>query len=317
MVYEMLKKVELRSSNMYGHPDKKGLRGLERAQKELGDQLNFLCRTHQLPLAQTWLPILDGSSIQRFMTTKEQFCICTSAGYEFRAACDMFHLGKSQGVVSKAFLTRSSCFCSDITQLSMTEYPLAHVAHRVGLHSSFAICLQSSYTGEYVHILEFFLPQDNKSDCRSPQTMLNMLLTSKKQQFQSFKLASGQKLGEKLSVEVIPVPSDDGLESFEICHSGKPISDIEAVARPEKILWLNRLLERGNTVNIGPENIDLTTSSRTANTTTKLANTRVQTNRAKLDEYVEQLSKQQWKSPTHLGLNKERVKHHRKSRLIP
>ncbi|XP_070018836.1 protein NLP7-like isoform X1 [Nicotiana sylvestris] len=283
MVYEMLNKVDLRSSNIYGHPDKKqGLRGLERALKEIEEQLSFICRTHQLPLAQTWLPILDGSSIKRFMTTKEQFCICTSAGYEFRAACDMFHLGKSQGVVSKAFLTRSSCFCSDITQLSMIEYPLAHVAHRVGLHSSFAMCLQSSYTGDYVYLLEFFLPQDNKSDCRSPQTILNMLLASMERQFRSFKLASGQKLGEKLSVEIIPVPSDDGLNSFEICHGVKPLSDIEAVARPGKIEWfdpLNRLLKSGNTVHICPESIDLTTSSRTANTTTKLTNVRVLTNR--------------------------------------
>nr|XP_016452942.1 PREDICTED: uncharacterized protein LOC107777439 [Nicotiana tabacum] len=279
MVYEMLKKVDLRSSNMYGHPDKKqGIKGLARALKEIEEQLSFICRTHQLPLAQTWLPILDRSNVERFTTTEEQFCICTSAGYEFRAACDMFHLGKSQGVVGKAFLTRSSCFCSDITQLSMTEYPLAHVAHRVGLHSSFAICLQSSYTGDYVYLLEFFLPQDNKSDCRSPQTILNMLLASMERQFRSFKLASGQKLGEKLSVEIIPVPSDDGLNSFEICHSVKPLSDIEAVA----IQWfnpLNRLLKSGNTVNIYPENIDLTTSSRTSNSTTNLTNVRVLTNR--------------------------------------
>ncbi|XP_019260364.1 PREDICTED: protein NLP7-like isoform X2 [Nicotiana attenuata] len=299
MVHGMLNKVDLRSSNMYGHPDKKGLRGLERALKEIEEQLNFICRTHQLPLAQTWLHILDGSNVERFKTTEEQFCICTSAGYEFRAACDMFHLGKSQGVVGKAFLTRSSCFCSDITQLSMTEYPLAHVAHRVGLHSSFAICLQSSYTGDYVYLLEFFLPQDNKSDCRSPQTILNMLLVSMKRQFRSFKLASGQKLGEKLSVEVIPVPSDDGLESFEICHSGKPISDIEAVARPEKILWfnpLNRLLQSGNTVNLCPENVDVTTSSRTANTTTNLTNNvRLQTNRAVEEESMMKISERQYR----------------------
>lgn len=109
-----------------------------------------------------------------------------------------------------------------------------------------------------------------------------MLLASMKRQFRSFKLASGQKLGEKLSVEIIPVPSDDGLNSFEICHSVKPLSDIEAVARPGKIEWfdpLNRLLKSGNTVQICPENIDLTTSSRTANPTTKLTNVRVLTNR--------------------------------------
>nr|XP_016493646.1 PREDICTED: uncharacterized protein LOC107812968 isoform X2 [Nicotiana tabacum] len=109
-----------------------------------------------------------------------------------------------------------------------------------------------------------------------------MLLASVKRQFRSFKLASGQKLGEKLSVEIIPVPSDDGLNSFEICHGVKPLSDIEAVARPGKIEWfdpLNRLLKSGNTVQICPENIDLTTSSRTANPTTKLTNVRVLTNR--------------------------------------
>ncbi|XP_075078299.1 protein NLP7 isoform X2 [Nicotiana tabacum] len=299
MVYEMLNKTGFRSSNMYDQPDKKGLRGLERALKEIEEQLNFICRTHQLPLAQTWLPILDRSNVERFTTAEEQFCICTSAGYEFRAACDMVHLGKSQGVVGRAFLSRSSCFCSDITELRMSEYPLAHVAHRVGLRSSFAICLQSSYTGDCVYILEFFLPQDNKSDCRSPQTMLNMLLISMRRQFRSFKLASGQKLGEELSVEVIPVPSDDGLESFEMCHSGKPISDIEAVARPEKILWfnpLNRLLKSGNTVNLCPENVDLTTSSRTTNTTTNLTNNvRLQTNRAVEEESMMKISERQYR----------------------
>ncbi|CAL5392805.1 unnamed protein product [Camellia sinensis] len=47
----------------------------------------------------------------------------------------------------------------DVTQLSPTEYPLAHYARKAGLSGCFAICLESNYTRNDVYVLELELSQ--------------------------------------------------------------------------------------------------------------------------------------------------------------
>ncbi|KAF9623970.1 hypothetical protein IFM89_006697 [Coptis chinensis] len=77
------------------------------------------------------------------------------------AALGRASLLRRAGVGGRAFSSKSSCFSSDMTQLSKSEYPLVHYARMFGLSSCFAICLRSTYTGlsgcdDY--ILELFLP---------------------------------------------------------------------------------------------------------------------------------------------------------------
>ncbi|KAL7189107.1 hypothetical protein ACSBR1_038885 [Camellia fascicularis] len=72
------------------------------------------------------------------------------------------HLRKGQGVIGRAFYSPNVLLCKDVTQLSIIDYPLAHYARDVKLGGCFAICLQSSCTGNDTYVLECFMPPSNK-----------------------------------------------------------------------------------------------------------------------------------------------------------
>ncbi|KAL7195519.1 hypothetical protein ACSBR1_035699 [Camellia fascicularis] len=65
------------------------------------------------------------------------------------------------------------------------------------------ICLWSSNPGDDIYVLEFFLPVNNKVGGNVMTSLMKEILGTMKKKIQSFKLASGEELGEELIVEVI------------------------------------------------------------------------------------------------------------------
>ncbi|CAL5360757.1 unnamed protein product [Camellia sinensis] len=179
--------------------------------EEIRKILDVVYSTHYLPLAQTWsLCRLCNAVFRKYRT-----CHREGRMGDFLAACALQHLRKGQGVVGRAILSQNLVFCKDITQFSITEYPFAHYAHKVGLTGSFAICLRSNYIEDNVYVLEFFLPP-NYTEGRDPRIALVPLLTTMKQHCKSFKVASGEELGEELSIEVLDISEDGKLYSYQI-----------------------------------------------------------------------------------------------------
>ncbi|CDP21649.1 unnamed protein product [Coffea canephora] len=126
---------------------------------------------------------------------------------------------KGQGVVGRAFSSKSACFCRDIRQLSITDYPLVVQARYLKRSACFAVCLQSSCSNNCIYVLEFFLPT-NEKDSGDSRTLLNSIMETLKEHLgRSFKIASGQELGQKLTVEVIKVSPEDKSDFFEICNT--------------------------------------------------------------------------------------------------
>ncbi|CDP15647.1 unnamed protein product [Coffea canephora] len=144
---------------------------------------------------------------------------------------------KGQGVVGRAFSSKSACFCRDVRQLSITEYPLVVQARSYKYSACFAVCLQSSCSNNCIYVLEFFLPtneedededkadygedeDEDKVDYGDPMTLLHSLMETLKECLgSSFQIASGQELGQKLTIEVIKVSPEDEFDSFEICNT--------------------------------------------------------------------------------------------------
>ncbi|CAL5440981.1 unnamed protein product [Camellia sinensis] len=141
-------------------------------------------------------------------------------------ACAKHCLRKGQGVVGSVVLSQNLVFCKDVTQFSITEYPLAHYARKYGLTGSFAICLRSSYIEDNVYMLEFFLPP-NYTEGRDPRIALVPLLTTMKQHCKSFKVASGKELGEELSIEVLDFSEDGKLCSYQIPQTARTPNRME------------------------------------------------------------------------------------------
>nr|GEW11800.1 NIN like protein 7 [Tanacetum cinerariifolium] len=244
-VCKALEAVNLKSSNILDSPNTQICNeSRQQALAEILEVLAAVCESHNFPLAQTWVPCrhrsvlaygggfkkscssFDGSCMGQvcMSTTDVAFYVVDAHMWGFREACAEHHLQKGQGVAGRAFETRSSCFCENITHFSKTEYPLVHYARLFGLVASFAICLRSSHTGDDDYILEFFLPP-NMVDCNDQQTMLGSLLTSMKQHFRSLTVASGEQIGEDgRLVEIIKASVngdliDSGLQSIRLSES--------------------------------------------------------------------------------------------------
>lgn len=215
----------------------------QNALAEILEILTVVCETHKLPLAQTWVPCrhrsilayggglkkscmsFDGSCMGQvcMSTTDLAFYVVDAHMWGFRDACVEHHLQRGQGVAGRAFFSRNSCFCRDITQFCKTEYPLVHYARMFKLTSSFAIGLQSNHTGDDDYILEFFLPPTITNNAEQ-DTLLGSILTTMKRHFHGLRVASGVELDEEGSVEIIKASTDE-----------KPDLRIESIRIPQSV----------------------------------------------------------------------------------
>ncbi|KAK7279937.1 hypothetical protein RJT34_24998 [Clitoria ternatea] len=289
-ICKALEAVNLRSSEILEHPYSQICNeGRQNALSEILEILTVVCETHNLPLAQTWVPCrhrsvlaqggglkkscssFDGSCMGKvcMSTTDIAFYIIDAHLWGFREACVEHHLQQGQGVAGRAFLSHGMCFSSNITQFCKIDYPLVHYALMFGLTSCFAICLRSSHTGNDDYVLEFFLPP-RLADSREQKTLLGSILATMKQHFQSLKIASGVEL-EDGSVEIIEATNERvhmRLESIPIAQSikspprldGSPNVGEEVQQDPleQQIMmtYCNDINDGGNLGDIAGGNID-------------------------------------------------------------
>ncbi|KAG5133863.1 hypothetical protein JHK82_025051 [Glycine max] len=210
---------------------------------EILEILTVVCETHSLPLAQTWVPCkhrsvlahggghkkscssFDGCCMGQvcMSITEVAFYVIDAHTWGFHEACVEHHLQQGQGVAGRAFLSHNMCFCGNIAQFCKTEYPLVHYALMFGLTSCFAVCLQSSHTGNDDYVLEFFLPP-GITDFNEQKRLLGSILATMKPHFQSLKIASGIELEENASIEIIEARNERvnlRFESIPITQSSK------------------------------------------------------------------------------------------------
>lgn len=186
---------------------------------EILEILKSACKTHNLPLAQTWVPcIQQGKDGCRHSDTNLIRCISTvdSACYvhysrfkDFQEACSEHHLLKGEGVVGKAFTTNQPSYFPDVTSMTKTEYPLSHHARVFGLCGVVAIRLRSTYTGNVDYVLEFFLPVDCKDE-EMQTSLLNSLSVIIQNVCRSLRIVTDKELLEEGSV--VSVSLSDGVE---------------------------------------------------------------------------------------------------------
>ncbi|KAG5563532.1 hypothetical protein RHGRI_006088 [Rhododendron griersonianum] len=184
--------------------------------QELNTVLKTVCEIHNLPFAMTWVPcsacngLLQGPLLSEAVEydgyNEDEFD-------EFIEVIKCSHLGKG-GVAGMVLSSPNMLYCSDITQLSLTEYPLVTYAQRLEFRGWFTLCLQSSYTANDIYALEFFLPTRNRCDDNS-WTLLSLILGTMEDNFRTFKLASGQELGDLLSVKVMDFQEGQKLHSVQ------------------------------------------------------------------------------------------------------
>lgn len=202
--------------------------GRQAALNEIAEVLTAVCKTHKLPLAQTWVPACSsngntnlklfengikraptehGSGLNRSMSS----CSCSSKVlrtgdgpcyvsdgrlWGFRRACLEHSLEKGQGVPGKAFESNQPNFDSNVKSHCKVEYPLGHYAKLFGLGAAVAIRLRSIHTGNDDFILEFFLPS-TCLESKEQQLLLNSLSITMQRTCRSLRTVTDKELDEE------------------------------------------------------------------------------------------------------------------------
>ncbi|KAH0713709.1 hypothetical protein KY289_009668 [Solanum tuberosum] len=192
---------------------------------ELEMGLYKIHKMHSLPFAQIWIPYSQsGSSKVLYYVGASIYEYWRSMYHKFEDVSEACFIESGKALVGRAFASQGSCFCKDVTLLSINEYPVLPSAQKARFSQSFTICLQSKYPNNFVCVVEYFLPPNEMSD-RDTNTFLNMLLSTMKEQFPGFMVASGNELGQRMLVEVVKVSPSDELDSFEI---GQPLLSVQS-----------------------------------------------------------------------------------------
>ncbi|KAJ0795064.1 hypothetical protein HanPI659440_Chr04g0146091 [Helianthus annuus] len=180
---------------------------LEPAKTEIENGLKIACESHDLTLAQVWISY--ESDHHALDMTKRMFLVKMS-GYsvdsnddplssvkDFYDKLDVIYLKTGNGLAQKTLQTHQPHLCRNIYKLSDNSGVLALLSASTKSKkcASFVICLRSTDTRELDYAFEFFWPQS-----RHHLILLDALLATLRKHLPSFKFASGEQLGDELSV---------------------------------------------------------------------------------------------------------------------
>ncbi|KAL5856262.1 hypothetical protein ACOSQ3_006100 [Xanthoceras sorbifolium] len=236
-VCKALEAVDLRSENFSTLCIKAHNETHHAALPVIAEVLRSVCKTHNLPLAQTWAPCSqediggcqqsDGKNAH-FLTVDSAYFVADQSLLDFVDACSEHQLFQGQGIVGKAVASRKQCFAADITAFSKSVYPLSHHARMFGLRAAVAIPLRVVNTGWAEFVLELFLPNECQ-DTEEQKRMLNSLSSVIQQSCQSLQLAMDMELEE------ITLPVMEGRAS----DASSPSKETS----PEQSSWIAQIME--------------------------------------------------------------------------
>ncbi|KAH7840283.1 hypothetical protein Vadar_015127 [Vaccinium darrowii] len=206
------------------------IKGCTTAFQELDRVLRSVCKIHGLPLAMIWVPCSACNDLPLVLEciNRKATSIYT-ATIKFTQVAKLSH-SRKKGLFERVLSSPYMLYYSDITQLSIVEHPFAHYARWCKFSGWFTICLQSSFTEKEVYVVDFFLPTNNMDD-ENIWTTLSLILGTMEENFKTFKLASGQRLGEILLVEVMDfwngqkLPFAQRIQAPRLAPSPEPLKD--------------------------------------------------------------------------------------------
>ncbi|CAL5335684.1 unnamed protein product [Camellia sinensis] len=238
---------------------------------EIKNVLKRVCNVHDVPFAQAWVQCKMGSPCRAVVDggILHASCCYKKVDYgededdyvyhkneygeydDFHHVSTLSHLKNGVGVVGRALLSTNILFCRDVTQLSLTEYPLAHHARKAGLSGCFAICLESNCIGNDVYVLEFFMPMSNNAS-ENPHTSLRKILETMRKNLSCFRVASREELGEELHIEEISIQNGEKLDPVQIPQTTTSLPQLELSQSEVGVMQVDSSYQQlVNALNIG------------------------------------------------------------------
>lgn len=217
---------------------------------EIKEILTSVCKTHNLPLAQTWAPC-NQQGTEKCRSNENSAClsVVTSACcyvhneqvLSFHEACCKQHLLSDEGVVGRALVTNHPCFATDISAFNEIEYPLAYHAKRLRPYGAVAIHLRSVHNDSVSFIIEFLLPLDCRNSEEQKQTVSSILS-------QIRQLCCHLRLfpDEEIEIEtLLPVKENNSSEGRLVQENKTKLvsSSSSEEATGDELSWISQMME--------------------------------------------------------------------------
>ncbi|PWA78344.1 NIN-like protein [Artemisia annua] len=218
----------------------KTIRSLKHARDEIEEALAIVCQSHNLILAQVWIPYENEShdhvssslrDTQMEQTTAVKLIGChtvfddgdfLSSITPYHDTCDMFPLKMGEGLVGKTLQTYETHFCRNIGKLSDNRLLMLSLSPATNNVSCLTICLKSNHTGNLDYGFELLWHQS-----RNYHILLPSLLITLKRFLPSFTFACGAKLGDEFSF--LAVDNSEGNMIRCSCNSnGNKLSPLQS-----------------------------------------------------------------------------------------
>lgn len=184
--------------------------GRKLAIAEIQEMFKLLEKSPQIRLAFAWMPCRQCANINSKYFCMERVCDIRLFLYG-RWKFQKVNIGK--GVAGRVLESENKmCYFKNLGDYSILDHPWAHDAQENRFETCFAICLQSSCSENDLYVLEFFMSPGCNGD-GYPWSYLSFLLSIMERNLKSFKVASGQHLGEHLLFQTIGSGEEDKLLS--------------------------------------------------------------------------------------------------------
>ncbi|XP_021722518.1 protein NLP6-like [Chenopodium quinoa] len=251
-----LKAINLRADTQFHYQPR------QRLLAEILKVMTKVCKDHDLPLAQTWMPCTcpgrSCNSQQLCMSNAElPFYMIDSSYYPFWRAGAMYHMSEGQAVAGTTFSSKGLCFCRDITRFP-DNFALVPLSRKFKINCSLAICLGSAYASNDVYIVQFFWQRTLKNTIEDDDRKVMDITASMKQQFDKLNLVSPtyeefEAETERVSYRTKLINGEGNRDDFTFLPStmtGKENTKVDMI-QPEEIPSNIFIDQEHNSINLG------------------------------------------------------------------
>ncbi|XP_047947243.1 protein NLP7-like [Salvia hispanica] len=225
IIGKLLEETKLCSTHMDFHPSFLANKsanifsGREKALTEIQTTLSIINKIHpQFHMANVWVPPGDCLSSTINNMSCMELALSTKYNLKFMPTDSVhwIHVQARKGIIGMVLASENkSCFCPNLSEFSIVDQPLSHYDMSDRRDVCFAICLQSSHTGNLLYVMEFFLCP-GFATYKYIGSFLTLLLPMMERYLRSFKMACGKEIKETFVVEVIEFSYANKLDSSEL-----------------------------------------------------------------------------------------------------
>ncbi|MFS7913664.1 putative transcription factor Nin-like family [Helianthus anomalus] len=181
----------------------KAISGLEVAKDEIEEALKVVCQSHNLALAQVWIPYEDTNNVPFSYsledTQTKRLSVIKLTGYLYAVKKDDRNdfepYFRSGDVTMQTFQDYESRFISVLRSDMLVDWEEPKNFDKT---STFAICLRSDNTGDLIYMFEFIWTKHSNYII-----FLEAILLTMKRCLPRFKFASGAEIGNELDVILV------------------------------------------------------------------------------------------------------------------